>query len=56
MKVIVNVRNSAIPPWSTIEDSLREVLPGLTDCRVNVLNTEATFVVSDTAEHVGRAL
>ena len=56
MKVIVNVRNSAIPPWSTIVDSLREVLPGLTDCRVNGLNTEASFEVGDTAEQVGRAL
>ena len=56
MKVIVHIKNSAIPPWNTITDSLREVFPGMIDCAVNGLNTEATVEVASSVQDVCSAL
>ena len=56
MKVIVHIKNSAIPPWNTITDSLREVFPGMVDCEINGLNTEAIVEVDSTPSEISRAL
>lgn len=58
MKLHITINNDALPPWQTIEDSLREALPGIESFELveNMDSDVAVVEVDGTEEEIDEVM